>query len=527
MFGSDTAIITLVLLVVVGLLILWYLAQLALEYIFGQVVDFVGDGLFGSKSKVGKKASEIENLASGLGMELSSSGFFSHEWTGRRGPHRIGLIFDEKRYFTVMFENPTIPSSLRLTSTEPKTGVMIEDPTVPSSLRLPSTEPRTGAKLKTGDPEFDREVAIDVDEAIGLAIFSEKNRAYVRNLITKGFEIEVEDGCVRLSKNKPGLRFPQVVDFARPALNQAQELAQILGIEGSQVPNRLALNAENDALPEVRRKNMAALAYHYPSHAISRRRLLAALDGSDPDLQFVAAEFLFSLASTAPETVSQAAAVLAAAVGSAAVSEDVKVSAIKTFAARKDLDETSRSLRDSVFESVLAKEQGEIVAAAVETVAALDLRQWIPRLQEMVRSADGPMFLALARACGIFGGPEAQDILLELLQSDEKAIAEEAANALGAAGDVSAVDPLIQLKERLDDDSPLMEAATEAIRRIQGRLVGAEAGQLSLAVTSELQGALSQSTAAAGPGDLALADPPSPAKPRKRRAQASDSSSSR
>ena len=87
-----------------------------------------------------------------------------------------------------------------------------------------------------------------------------------------------------------------------------------------------------------------------------------------------------------------------------------------------------------------------------------------------------------ARAClealGQRGRPEAEGLLLEALRSEEAPVSVAAAQALGRAGTVTAVAPLLEAAERSAD---LRRAARQAIAEIQARLAGAEPGQLSLA----------------------------------------------
>jgi hypothetical protein len=110
-----------------------------------------------------------------------------------------------------------------------------------------------------------------------------------------------------------------------------------------------------------------------------------------------------------------------------------------------------------------------------------------------------------ARAClealGQRGRPEAEGLLLEALRSEEAPVSVAAAQALGRAGTVTAVAPLLEAAERSAD---LRSAARQAIAGIQARLAGAEPGQLSLAGGEA--GALS--LADGEPGHLSLADEP-------------------
>ena len=78
---------------------------------------------------------------------------------------------------------------------------------------------------------------------------------------------------------------------------------------------------------------------------------------------------------------------------------------------------------------------------------------------------------------------------------------EAAATALGRCGTAWSVDPLRDLVSSAATKA-LREAARDAINRIHARLVGAEHGQLSLARTAEVEGALSQADEPGQGGEL-------------------------
>jgi hypothetical protein len=63
--------------------------------------------------------------------------------------------------------------------------------------------------------------------------------------------------------------------------------------------------------------------------------------------------------------------------------------------------------------------------------------------------------------------------------------------ALAEIGSVASIEPLLPFATGLLVDRPLKNEAKEAIRRIQGRLPGAEGGQLSVAEVAMEQGRLS------------------------------------
>jgi HEAT repeat protein len=96
--------------------------------------------------------------------------------------------------------------------------------------------------------------------------------------------------------------------------------------------------------------------------------------------------------------------------------------------------------------------------------------------------------------------------LLQALQSEDSALREAAATALGKVGTAAAVQPLQEAAERSWIALDLRRAARQAIAEIQSRVEGASPGQLSLA--SSEAGQLSLSEAEAGQLSLAHAEIP-------------------
>lgn len=108
---------------------------------------------------------------------------------------------------------------------------------------------------------------------------------------------------------------------------------------------------------------------------------------------------------------------------------------------------------------------------------------------------------AAAVALGTTGEPAAEAPLLQALQSENGALREAAASALGQVGTAAAVPLLQEAAERSLFDLALRRAARQAITEIQARLQGASPGQLSLAEAEAGQLSLAQFEA----GQLSLA----------------------
>jgi hypothetical protein len=138
--------------------------------------------------------------------------------------------------------------------------------------------------------------------------------------------------------------------------------------------------------------------------------------------------------------------------------------------------------------------------AALELARLHDRADICWHLEGLDARFEGEDLEALVAATGQLGA-SAQPVLLGLLQrcGDRQAIT-SVAIALGQCGDVTAVEPLLELERR---GRSLGRQARLSIEQIQSRLGAVERGGLSLATGPGHRGGLS--VAADGAGDLALA----------------------
>ena len=431
------------------------------------------------------RPAELTRLASEIGLRRERYGFSSVKLVGRRG---------------------SLPGNLSCASGS--VTARIANRGIPTSLRIAHRNPLHTSRVPTGDEVFDSEIAVDGDDVMALALLDQHTRSQMRELIALGGE--VGDSAVKITTSGLGQGALKLIREGSRCLDLAVEFSCLLVIEGSEVPGRLARNAENDLLPAVRLQNLQALGRHFPFHPESSPQHRMSLRDTSVEVRFRAAEFLLGLPGVDPETANEAARVLAA-LARTNLPEDFRARSIRRIADHNGDADSIRAIAEPLIEEVLTERQGTmLVAAAIGSLAALGLRNLIPRLEELAPTAEYPVAIAIAKALGILGGPNAQPLLLQLLGRSAPEILQEAAKALGEVGDSQAVEPLLELS-RFSGKEPVSLTALEAARRIQGRLVGAEAGQLSLAATAELEGALSAYDLAAGPGDLSMAEaPPAP-----------------
>ena len=150
--------------------------------------------------------------------------------------------------------------------------------------------------------------------------------------------------------------------------------------------------------------------------------------------------------------------------------------------------------------------------AAIET---LGLRRCATsRVTPFATRAHPPTRAAVALALERIGDPSAQPLLLSMVDDGEEPVRLAAIRALGAIADVSAVETLLHLRGGVFGGD-LKQTVREAIAKIQSRVAGAGAGQLSVSDAPTDAGALSTIAAEEG----ALSEPSGP-RPSARKAPA-------
>jgi hypothetical protein len=312
---------------------------------------------------------------------------------------------------------------------------------------------------------------------------------------------------------------------------------------GAEIPARLAGNAARDPVARVRLANLRALQRGFPNGELARDVSQAALRDEDPAVRLEAAQFLGEQGlQTLRELV----------LGSPKIEPRVRSEALRVLFERAPVlgERAFRTLRelvtgDSSIETAIRSDALRILveSAPRETVIplldqildestslewdwALGVRGWLwlqaaaacgelrhagatARLIRALDRLDPSSAKVVVEALGTIGDPAAEPALITLLNSEDEDTAIAATHALNRFGTVAAVEPL---RARIDDvlaDRTLKQAARDAIEAIQGRLRGAERGQLGLAEAAGAQGRLSVSDPPAD-GRLSLSNPPRP-----------------
>jgi hypothetical protein len=316
-------------------------------------------------------------------------------------------------------------------------------------------------EIEIGDPAFDEEYYVQGQAPLALAILDAETRrglaGLLRGRVTVAGRETVEigpslsDGILEVRIKESGFsgnreRVPQIL---AGVLDVARRL-----VAPPDVAARLAENLRVEPEPGARLRALLTLAREFHGHPATREALLAARADPSAEVRLRAASYL---GEEGRET-------LLALVEGAGTDDSCAARAVAALG------------------SGLAGERAEAA------------------LRRALGGAGRPQTAqACLEALALLGRAEAEGLILLALRSEDDAVARAAARAIGKVGTVVAVAALREAAER---GGEMRRAARQAIAEIQGRLTGAEPGQLSLAGGEA--GALS--LADGEPGRLSLAE---------------------
>lgn len=280
-------------------------------------------------------------------------------------------------------------------------------------------------------------------------------------------------------------------------LSNLAMVARLLSVAPSELHARLARNALEDPVAEVRLRNLTYLVApetRTPPELVARTVLGLFGDVHLP-VRRLAAEHAgvhghAVLRAMAADSTIELAARMKAALG----------------LARPPLPDIEglRALLTESQEPMLVYAALSGIDAAIDAGAGAALFEAVLRCAESEHEA---VRAAAARALGVVAQPRGELVLMRLLSDASSDVQEASAHALGAFGSVAAVEPLLPLAQSLVRQR-VRQAARGAIGRIQSRLGGAEAGQLSLSDPYDLAGAVDVADTSANirVGALSLAE---------------------
>lgn len=338
-----------------------------------------------------------------------------------------------------------------------------------------------GDDVQTGDPAFDDKALLNGDAPELRAIFDAETRAAALVVFAHGGWVGA--GKITIRQSGYETSGARIEERARAGLNLARLLEA-----SRRTPEweRLAAVAAGDALPRVRENALSSLI-EQANHDRAPRRIAeeaASRMLGDP----IASNRLF--AGTCGLTESARARRVIAALVWDPTTDDVTrargLGALGNLEGVDRVDELLDTLLDAGDETRLAA----IAALVIRRVAA-------SRVTGLVNHPHGPTRVAAANALESLGDASVQPLLFLMLDDSADQVRLAAVRALGAIGDVGAVEKLLPLIPGFFGGD-IKIAAEEAVARIQSRASGAGAGQLSVSDAPVHAGALSSVTAEEG-----------------------------
>lgn len=361
--------------------------------------------------------------------------------------------------------------------------VSVEGPRIPPGLSF-AAESGRGEDVLTGDPVFDDEVEVHGAPSVVLALLKRELRLKVAVFVGTGGRLEA--GRLTCRTLAPSSQW-EILSLLRLSVGLAHDLSSS---EDGGICQRLARNALSDPLPGVRLWNLLLLHDQFASTGEAREASRPALADSSPWVRLAAARFLGD----------EGLEVLEALARDRQTPDQAALEAVALLAARLPVDRAGPLLVD-----VLKSRAGDARRQAIEELGRLRYQPALGPLIVLMERSDPRSAAAAAAALGSLGDARAETSLLKSVESDAHELRLAAAKALGRVGSVRSVQPLLMLLDSRRLDAAGRQCVRDAVASIQSRLVGAEAGQLSLATGAPESGRLSLAKPVAGSGDLSLA----------------------
>jgi hypothetical protein len=319
-------------------------------------------------------------------------------------------------------------------------------------------------ELAIGDPKFDAAVYVQGPPALVRAVLDTATRQALVGALDQS--LVVEAGRVRLL---PMFLAPDAATGQRPTMAEAVALAlewarRLSWPEDAAV--KLAANAREEAIPEVRLWNLLTLSREYPEDPATAAALRAALTDSDPEIRLRAAMML------GPE----ATEILLGMARDEKGDDERAALAIGVLDQRLGLEEVHALLNRA-----LRARRLRTARACIAHVGRRAGPEALPVLARILAIEKGDLAEAAALALGSSGLATAEAALVAALGHERDFVRVAAAQALGRVGSLAAVIPLKQMEaHHHPSEVEVRRAAREAVAAIQERMGGGSPGQLSL-----------------------------------------------
>ena len=362
-------------------------------------------------------------------------------------------------------------ASLTIRPTEPTSDRLPED----FELRklMPNEQPARPGTVVTGDNAFDRLIRVRGREAEVLAVLDAPTRQRVLDSLP---HLVVVDNGIECTV--------PVADLAKH-VRSTHDLARRLVLRPSETAARLAGNARADPCLPARLRNLEVLVQAFPGRPETRQGLRVLRNDPSPEMRREAtlARDRRSKSALGKDAASTLLEILAT------LDEAAAVETFDTLIKQGTPDQ-----RWPLVDAGLSYSSRWVRSRALEHVVALGGRAALSRLDRLLADPDVGIAIAAARAIERHGDASCQAALLRALKRRDLAVREAVAQALGAVGTIKTV---MALRDAAADPGVRLlapavhNALLAAIDQIQSRIIGADAGQISLAEDHSASGQVS------------------------------------
>ncbi len=337
---------------------------------------------------------------------------------------------------------------------------------------------RAEESLATGDEDFDRTVFATGPRAELLARLNSETRTIVRDAITAPpgrftAQLEIANGWIIYTA--PGVLVK--MKNLKCIILTLVRVAEAMALHDS-VPAALRDNAcSTHEAASVRLKNLRALIEHYADSSETTDACRTALRARSWSLRLAGARYL--------DRSREGINTLLSIMRSPEAPPRARVRALRHLIGLQ-----GRLPPDSDVIAISRAPTPELRVAAAEVLGLRRSDLAIDRLLEMVRDPRFEVVERVAAHLAAIPDERCERALIALLEHDMIEVRRAAARGLEQVGSVNAVEPLMASTRGVLTDIELKAIARRTIARIQGRLIGADTGHLSLA-ERDAQGSVS------------------------------------
>jgi hypothetical protein len=402
-------------------------------------------------------------LAKSLGLSMADNGtIFQPQLQGFRDGFEIKIM-------NVVKSSPLVKEVAELSLVIDGLGKIPQGLSISREARFArSKEPET----LTGDTAFDQKLRVHGADTTVLALLDATTREMVTRHVLRS-KATVKGGRLMIPMQNPR--------HTEQVVGELLELARRLQDPGQDVAARLAASALHDPQLGVQLRSYELLRTFFADHQLTlevSRKLLASPQ------ERLRLEAAISLAAEGIEVLCDLAR--------HAIADELRVRAIESLTRDSWVERVI-----PVLEQLLNDPSIPVLKAAITAIGWFRHRPSVPLLLTLLHPDKPQTAVEVIKALARVGDPAAEQALLPLLSSDDSRVVAETVEALAFLGSRLAIEPLLELAGRAGSRT-LEKSIKQAVDRIQGKLHGAEHGQLSLAETAEHEGGLSPADKAQG-----------------------------